>query len=172
MKRGGNSESLKRLLGRIREQAPAVTLRTSMIVGYPGESEEEFEELCQFVEEIEFDRLGTFTYSDEEGTASYLLSGKLNPRVINRRKNQLMRLQAKISRRKNRELLGQKFSLLVEGQSAETDLLWQGRLESQAPRIDGVVYINDMRGDPPRAGDFRAVEITQALDYDLVGKLV
>jgi ribosomal protein S12 methylthiotransferase len=172
MKRGGNSESLKRLLGRIREQVPAVTLRTSMIVGYPEESEEEFEELCQFVEEIEFDRLGTFTYSDEEGTASYSLSGKLNPRVIDRRKNRLMKLQAKISRRKNRELLGQKFSLLVEGQSAETDLLWQGRLESQAPRIDGVVYINDMTGDPPRAGDFRAVEITQTLDYDLVGKLV
>jgi ribosomal protein S12 methylthiotransferase len=172
MKRGGNSESLKRLLGRIREQVPAVTLRTSMIVGYPEESEEEFEELCQFVEEIEVDRLGTFTYSDEEGTASYSLSGKLNPRVIDRRKNQLMKLQAKISRRKNRELLGQKFSLLVEGQSAETDLLWQGRLESQAPRIDGVVYINDMTGDAPRAGDFRAVEITQALDYDLIGKLV
>jgi ribosomal protein S12 methylthiotransferase len=172
MKRGGNSKSLKRLLGHIREQVPGVTLRTSMIVGYPGESEEEFAELCQFVDEMEFDRLGTFTYSDEEGTASYSLSGKLGPGVINRRKKQLMKLQAKISRKKNRELLGQEFPLLVEGQSAETDLLWQGRLESQAPKIDGVVYINDMAGDPPRAGDFRSVEITQASDYDLVGKLI
>jgi ribosomal protein S12 methylthiotransferase len=172
MKRGGNSETLKRLLAHIREQVPAVTLRTSMIVGYPGESEEEFAELCHFVDEMKFDRLGTFTYSDEEGTASYSLSDKLSPGVINRRRNQLMRLQAKISRKKNRELLGQKFPLLVEGQSAETDLLWQGRLESQAPRIDGVVYVNDLAGDPPRAGDFRAVEITQASDYDLVGKLI
>jgi ribosomal protein S12 methylthiotransferase len=172
MKRGGNSESLKRLLGHIREQVPAVALRTSMIVGYPGETEEEFAELCQFVDEMKFDRLGTFTYSDEEGTASYSLSGKLGPGVINRRKNHLMKLQAKISRKKNREFLGQEFPLLVEGQSAETDLLWQGRLESQAPRIDGVVYINDMAGDPPQAGDFRTVEITQASDYDLVGKLI
>jgi ribosomal protein S12 methylthiotransferase len=172
MKRGGNSETLKRLLAHIREQVPAVTLRTSMIVGYPGESEEEFAELCHFVDEMKFDRLGTFTYSDEEGTASYSLSGKLSPGVINRRRNQLMRLQAKISRKKNRELVGQEFPLLVEGQSAETDLLWQGRLESQAPRIDGVVYINDLAGDPPRAGDFRSVEITQASDYDLVGKLI
>jgi ribosomal protein S12 methylthiotransferase len=172
MKRGGNSETLKRLLAHIREQVPAVTLRTSMIVGYPGESEEEFAELCHFVDEMKFDRMGTFTYSDEEGTASYSLSGKLSPGVINRRRNQLMRLQAKISRKKNRELVGQEFPLLVEGQSAETDLLWQGRLESQAPRIDGVVYINDLAGDPPRAGDFRSVEITQASDYDLVGKLI
>ena len=172
MKRGGNSETLKRLLAHIREQVPAVTLRTSMIVGYPGESEEEFAELCHFVDEMKFDRLGTFTYSDEEGTASYSLSGKLSPGVINRRRNQLMRLQAKISRKKNRELVGQEFPLLVEGQSAETDLLWQGRLESQAPRIDGVVYINDLAGDPPRAGDFRSVAITQASDYDLVGKLI
>jgi ribosomal protein S12 methylthiotransferase len=172
MKRGGNADSLKRLLERIRRHVPGVTLRTSMILGYPGETEAEFLELCSFVEEIQFDRLGTFEHSDEEGTASYLLGDKVRPRVINRRRSHLMKLQAKISRKKNRQRVGEKYDLLLEGQSEETDLLWQGRLESQAPRIDGVVLINDAIGDQPEAGQFRTVEISQALDYDLVGTLL
>jgi len=172
MKRGGNAESLKRLVGHIREQVPGVTMRTSMIAGYPGETKEEFEELCRFVEEMQFDRLGTFTYSDEEETTSQLLDNKLSARVINSRQSRLMKIQARISRKKNREHLGRRYPLLVEGQSDETDLLWQGRLESQAPRIDGVVLINDVEGDAPNPGDFRSVEITQTLDYDLVGKLI
>lgn len=172
MKRGGNAESLKRLVGHIREQVPGVTMRTSMIAGYPGETEEEFSELCSFVEEMQFDRLGTFTYSDEVGTASQLLGQKLGARVINSRRSRLMQIQARISKKKNRQHLGQRYQLLVEGQSEETDLLWQGRLESQAPRIDGVVLINDVEGVAPNPGDFRSVEITQTLDYDLVGKLV
>jgi ribosomal protein S12 methylthiotransferase len=172
MKRGGNADSLKRLLERIRRHVPGVTLRTSMILGYPGETEAEFLELCSFVEEIQFDRLGTFEHSDEEGTASYLLGDKVRPRVINRRRSHLMKLQAKISRKKNRQRVGEKYDLLLEGQSEETDLLWQGRLESQAPRIDGVVLINDAIGDQPKAGQFRTVEISQALDYDLVGTLL
>ncbi len=172
MKRGGNVSSLCRLLDRVRELVPGVTLRTSMIVGYPGETEEEFAELCGFVETIQFDRLGTFTYSDEEEAASYRLEGKLPQPLVEKRKRRLMRLQAKISKRKNRALVGKRQPILVEGESVESDLLWQGRLESQAPRIDGVVLINDLKGDPPRCGDFRSVEITQALDYDLVGRLV
>ena len=172
MKRGGNADSLKRLLDQIRRQVPGVTLRTSMILGYPGETAREFSELCNFVNEIEFDRLGTFDYSDEEGTASYLLGDKVQPRIINHRRSHLKKLQAKISRKKNRQRVGQRYNLLVEGQSEETDLLWQGRLECQAPRIDGVVLINDAAGNPPEAGQFRTVEISQALDYDLVGKLL
>ncbi|MSO23195.1 MAG: 30S ribosomal protein S12 methylthiotransferase RimO [Acidobacteria bacterium] len=172
MKRGGNAESLKRLVGHIREQVPGVTMRTSMIAGYPGETGEEFNELCSFVEEMQFDRLGTFTYSDEVGTASQMLGQKLGARVINSRRSRLMQIQVRISKKKNRQHLGQRYPLLVEGQSEETDLLWQGRLESQAPRIDGVVLINDVEGVAPNPGDFRSVEITQTLDYDLVGKLV
>ena len=172
MKRGGNAESLKRLVGHIRDQVPGVTMRTSMIAGYPGETEEEFNELCTFVEEMQFDRLGTFTYSDEEGTTSQLLDQKLGARVINGRRSRLMQIQARISKKKNRQHLGGRYPLLVEGQSEETDLLWQGRLESQAPRIDGVVLINDVEGVAPSPGDFRSVEITQTLDYDLVGRLV
>ena len=172
MQRGGNPDSMRKLVERIRQQVPGVTMRTSMIVGYPGETEEEFGELCHFVEEMEFDRLGTFTYSDEEGTGSYDLDRKLTSRIINQRKNYLMRLQAKISKKKNRQLIGKQFRLLVEGQSEETDLLWQGRMESQAPRIDGVVLINEVEGELPKAGDFRTVEITQSMDYDLIGKLL
>ena len=172
MQRGGNADSLRRFVEHIRQKVPGVTMRTSMIVGYPGETEEEFAELCHFVEEMEFDRLGTFTYSDEEGTGSYLLDGKLLSRTINQRKNRLMRLQAKISKKKNRQLIGKRFPLLVEGHSEETDLLWQGRMESQAPRIDGVVLINDVEGEMPQAGEFRTVEIAQSMEYDLMGKLV
>jgi len=172
MKRGGNAESLKRLVAHVRDQVPGVTMRTSMIAGYPGETEAEFDELCSFVEEMQFDRLGTFTYSDEEGTASQLLDQKLSARVINSRRSLLMQIQARISKKKNRQHLGKRYPLLVEGESAETDLLWQGRLESQAPRIDGVVLINDVEGAAPNSGDFRSVEITQTLDYDLVGKLI
>ena len=172
MKRGGNAESLRRLVGHIRERVPGVTMRTSMIAGYPGETEEEFNELCNFVEEMQFERLGTFTYSDEEGTASQLLGQKLSARVINSRRSRLMQIQARISKKKNRQHLGKRYPLLVEGQSEESDLLWQGRLESQAPRIDGVVLINDVEGVAPNSGDFRSVEITQTLDYDLVGKLI
>jgi ribosomal protein S12 methylthiotransferase len=147
-------------------------LRTSTILGYPGETNEEFSEFCNFIEEIEFDRLGTFDYSDEEGTASHLLGEKVTARDIHHRRSSLMKRQAKISRKKNQQCVGRRYTLLVEGQSAETDLLWQGRLESQAPRIDGVVLINDVEGDPPELGEFRTVEITQALDYDFVGRLI
>ena len=139
MKRGGNSSSLSRLLDRVRERVPGITLRTSMILGYPGETEEEFAELCRFVETIQFDRLGTFAYSDEEEAGSYRLEGKLPQSLVEKRRRRLMGLQAKISRRKNRGMVGERQPVLVEGKSAESDLLWQGRLESQAPRIDGVV---------------------------------
>ncbi len=172
MKRGGNAESLKKLLERVRRQVPGVTMRTSLIVGYPGETEEEFGQLCEFVEEIQFDRLGTFTYSDEENTASFHLPDKVEDSIIRRREKKVMQLQAKISRRKNRELKGKRVRVLVEGPSEQTDLLWQGRMESQAPRIDGLVLINDVEGPIPQSGEFRTVEITRALDYDLVGKIV
>ena len=172
MKRGGNSSSLSRLLDRVRERVPEITLRTSMIVGYPGETEEEFAELCRFVESIQFDRLGAFTFSDEEEAGSYHLDGKVPAPLIERRRRRLMEIQAKISRRKNRSMVGKRQAVLVEGKSAESDLLWQGRLESQAPRIDGVVLINDVEGARPDSGEFGSVEITQAMHYDLVGRLV
>lgn len=170
MKRGQNGDQFLKLLARIRRTIPGVTLRTSMIVGFPGETAADFEELCRFTEEARFDRLGVFSYSDEEESASYQLDGKVDGRTIQNRRRHLMAIQRKISKAANRALVGKTLDILVEGPSTETDLLWEGRLEGQAPEIDGKVFIND--GEDPRPGTLRRVEITAAHDYDLVGRLV
>ena len=172
MRRGGNSDSLTQLLDHVRHLVPGITLRTSMIVGYPGETEEEFSELCHFIKKIQFDRLGTFTFSDEKEAGTYKLEGKIKETLIEKRRKGLMKIQAKISKTKNRQEIGKRHVMLIEGQSAESDLLLQGRLESHAPRIDGVVLINDIEGIFPQPGEFGTVEITQAMEYDLVGRLV
>ncbi len=176
MRRGQNGGQFLKLLERIRRAIPGVALRTSMIVGFPGETESDFEELCRFVEAAEFDRLGVFAYSDEKNTRSYHLDGKLDGRSIQNRRRRLMALQKKISRRKNRALVGRTFQLLLEGLARETELLWEGRLSTQAPEIDGKVFINDVGGDGagplPAAGSFVRLEITGALDYDLIGRIV
>jgi len=126
------------------------------------------------VRDAEFDRMGVFTYSDEEGTDAYLLGGKVAADVAAARRDQLMGVQREISERRNRELIGRTFKVLSEGRSDETDLLFQGRMESQAPQIDGVVLINELADDEvlPEEGEFVMVEITEAHQYDLVGRLV
>ena len=172
MRRGQDGNQFLRLLERIRRTIPGVALRTSMIVGFPGESDADFQELCQFVEAASFDRLGVFAYSDEEDTASYELDGKVDGRTIQNRRRRLLATQRNISRRKNRRLVGRTFALLLEGVSQESELLWEGRLASQAPEIDGKVLINDIAGRPPTAGSFVQVEITRALDYDLLGRVL
>jgi ribosomal protein S12 methylthiotransferase len=172
MRRGGNRNSLSRLIDRIRLGVPGVTLRTTMIVGYPGETERDFEELKIFCRDMEFDRLGVFCYSDEEGTASYNSRHKVSAAAAEKRRLELMRQQARISRRKNRQLVGKELTVLVEGPSEQSDLLLQGRLESQAPEIDGVCLINDSRVGQPVPGEFRIVRITRALEHDLVGTLI
>ncbi len=172
MKRGSNGDFFLKILEKIRKTIPGVTIRTSMIVGFPGESEQDFEQLSQFVEAAQFDRLGVFSYSDEDTSASYHLDGKVDARTIYNRKRRLMAIQRKISRKRNKLLIGKEISVLVEGPSADTDLLWQGRLPSQAPEIDGVVYINDFGPAVPKAGEIRRIRITEAHDYDLVGELV
>lgn len=172
MKRGGSGDIFLRLLERIRRRVPGVAIRTSMIVGFPGETEQDFEELCQFVEAAQFDRLGVFGYSDEETAASYHLDGKVDRRTIYNRKRRLMALQRRISRRLNRALVGRELEVLVEGPSPESELLWQARLATQAPDIDGVCYISDPGPRAPAAGEFRRMRIRRAHDYDLVGDLV
>jgi ribosomal protein S12 methylthiotransferase len=143
-----------------------------MIVGFPGESESDFEELVQFTEAAQFDRLGVFSYSDEDTSKSYELDGKVDARTIYNRKRRLMAVQRKISKKRNKALVGRELQVLVEGPSADTELLWQGRLASQAPEIDGVVYLNDFGPAIPKPGEIRRVRITEAHDYDLVGELV
>jgi ribosomal protein S12 methylthiotransferase len=172
MKRGGHRGSLTRLIEKIRQRIPDVTLRTTMIVGFPGETEEDFQESLDFVRDIEFDRLGVFPFSDEEDAASYNLDGKLDSKEKEQRAAQIMELQAEISRNKNMKLLGQKQLVLVEGPSEETELLWQARLASQAPDIDGVVYLNDGVTEAVRPGRFQTVEITETHDYDFIGRVV
>jgi ribosomal protein S12 methylthiotransferase len=172
MKRGGSGDIFLKLLERIRATIPGVTIRTSFIVGFPGETESDFETLCQFVEAAQFDRLGVFSYSDEDTSRSFGLDGKVDARTIYNRKRRLMALQRKISRRRNRQQVGNTIKVLVEGVSPETDLLWQARQPGQAPEIDGVTLINDFEGEPPTRGEIRSLRVTEAHDYDVVGTLL
>jgi ribosomal protein S12 methylthiotransferase len=173
MRRGGNRRSYERLIERIREQVPGVAVRTTFIVGFPGEREEDFEELLDFVRTVEFDRVGVFTYSDEENSAAFELDEKVDQAVARRRERRLMKEQARISRRKNRRLVGQRVKVLLEGRSKESDLLLEGRMGTQAPEIDGSILINDLPEEMEVSpGDFVTVEITEAHDYDLVGRVV
>ncbi|MET0626596.1 MAG: 30S ribosomal protein S12 methylthiotransferase RimO [Pyrinomonadaceae bacterium] len=173
MKRGGNRESLERLIARVRERVPGIAVRTTFIAGFPGETEEDFEELLAFVKTVEFDRVGVFTYSDEEGTPAFDLPDKVDPKIARRRRDKVMRAQSRVSLKRNRARVGQTVRVLFEGASEETDLLWQGRTETQAPEIDGCVLINDApEGFEPEPGRFVNVEITEAQEYDLVGRIV
>jgi ribosomal protein S12 methylthiotransferase len=173
MKRGAHADIFLKLLERIRTTIPGVAVRTSMIVGFPGETQSEFEELCSFVEAAQFDRLGVFSYSDQETSGSYHLDGKIDKKTIYNRRRALMSLQRRISLKRNRALIGREFPVLIEGPSQETELLWEGRLSTQAPEIDGVCYINDFGSDSiaPRSGEMRTLRVTEAHDYDLVGEL-
>jgi len=172
MKRGASGEIFLRLIERIRRTIPGVAIRTSFITGFPGETAEDFDELCRFVEAAKFDNLGVFTYSDEDTSASYALDGKVDGRTIQNRKRRLMAIQRKIARARNRASVGTEAPVLVEGPSEETDLLWEARLATQAPEIDGVTLINDFEGAEPRAGEMRRLRVTEAHDYDVVGTLL
>jgi ribosomal protein S12 methylthiotransferase len=172
MKRGANGEIFLKLIERIRKTIPGVAIRTSMIVGFPGETDADFDELSQFVEAAKFDRLGVFSYSDEDTSESFKLDGKVDARTIYNRKRKLMSLQKKISRATNRTLAGREFRVLVEGPTEESELVWQARLSTQAPDIDGVCYISDPGEQPLRAGEFRAMRIVKAHDYELTGELI
>ena len=143
-----------------------------MIVGFPGETRADFLELKTFCREMEFDRLGVFAYSDEEDTPAFALQPKVPARTAERRRRSLMEQQAAIARRKNRGLVGKEFTVLIEGPSEESELLLQGRLESQAPEIDGVCLINDSDAGEVQSGEFRTIRITRVLDHDLLGKIV
>ncbi|HET9754760.1 MAG TPA: 30S ribosomal protein S12 methylthiotransferase RimO [Myxococcales bacterium] len=166
MKRGRDAKWVRRLVSRIRERVPDLTFRTSFIVGFPGETEAEFEELCDFVEEMRVEKVGVFQFSREEGTPSFDLDGQLPQRVKAARQKKLLGIQRRISRQHQQKLVGRTLDVLVEGVSDETELLLEGRCMGQAPEIDGKVYIN--RGEA-RAGEIVPVEIEQAGDYDLVG---
>jgi ribosomal protein S12 methylthiotransferase len=173
MKRGGGADLFLRSIEKMRRVIPGVALRTSFIVGFPGETEKEFEELCGFVKEAAFDWMGAFGYSDQEGTGAYDQEKKLSMREIESRRKSLMSIQKKISRAKKKSLIGREFDLLLEGASSESDLLLEGRTAMHAPEIDGKVFVNDFpEGNEPKEGEFYRCRITAAHDYDLVAEIV
>src|SRR5438093_319678 len=172
MLRGGNRNIYERQVENIRRMIPDAGLRTSFITGFPGEAEEDFDEILTFVRSVQFDNVGVFLYSDEEGTGAFDLDGKVHRRVAIQRRGQLMTEQAKISRRKLKNMVGRTVKVLLEGRSDESDLLLQGRMETQAPDIDGHVLINDAATLEPSVGRFYNVEITGSMEYDLIGRIV
>ncbi len=173
MKRGGGAEIFLKSIEKMRRTIPDLTLRTSFIVGFPGETEKEFEELCDFVREAEFDWMGAFGYSDQEGAGAFHGEGKLSEREIERRRKHLMQIQRKISKKNKQSLIGKEVDLLLESTSEETDLLFEGRTPMHAPEIDGKVFVNDMPEDiEPQFGKFYRAEITESHDYDLVARVI
>jgi ribosomal protein S12 methylthiotransferase len=171
MRRGSNAEQFLKLIQRIRAEIPGVTLRTSLIVGFPGETDDDFKKLTEFVAAAAFDHLGVFRYSNEETSASFALPDQVPARTAYHRQRKIMAQQRKISRAKLRKMVGRRVPVLVDGRSPETPLLFTARLESQAPQVDGQVFLNDFRGTEPRPGEFRWATITSASDYDLVARL-
>jgi len=157
------------MVERVRRQVPGISLRTSFIVGFPGETEDDFAQLRACLDAIEFDHVGVFAYSDEDGTAAFSLPDRVPPRVKQLRRRQLLRVQQRVSARRNRRRIGERVEVLVEGTHPETRLLLKGRLSTQAPEIDGAVLIND---GAAAAGSFVTCEVTEAHPYDLVARIV
>jgi ribosomal protein S12 methylthiotransferase len=169
MKRGRDSAFLRDLLARLRGEIPGLALRTSLIVGLPGETEADFKDLLSFVETQRFERLGVFEYSPEEGTPAADMAGQLSAAVKRRRFERIMELQRDVSRDHQQAMIGRTVEVLVEGRAEETEHLLAGRHAQQAPEIDGLTYVNDGVAYP---GEIVQLEITDASDYDLVGKVV
>ena len=173
MKRGAGAEIFLKTLEKVRAAVPGIALRTSFIVGFPGESVRDFEVLEEFIGEAKFDWLGVFNYSDEEGSGAFSLDEKLQKRTIEARKRRLMKLQQSISKSAKQQWVGRELTLLAEGESEETPMLWEGRTQFHAPEIDGKVYINDFGSlETLQAGSFYRAEITEAHEYDVVARVV
>jgi ribosomal protein S12 methylthiotransferase len=171
MKRPGTGKDYERLLRRIRERVPGVSLRTTFIVGFPGETEAEFDELCAFVRAIGFDHVGVFTYSHEEGTTAYGLPDDVPGTTKSRRRNGLMAEQKRIVARAQKNRIGTQVQVMVDGPSPEHDLVWQGRMAGQAPEIDPVVYFTDTDLEILQPGAVLQAEIVGAREYDLLVRL-
>jgi ribosomal protein S12 methylthiotransferase len=175
MKRGSHGEAFLKLLERMRRTIPGVAIRTSFIVGFPGETQEDFEELLQFVTEARLDWMGVFEYSDVDNAASHGLEGKVDPSIIQDRRSRLMAAQKKISREKLRTFKSRTVTALVEGASKDNPLVWEARIEGMAPDIDGKLYLTDIElpdGQIATSGDVVSVEIEKTDAYDLIGRVV
>jgi ribosomal protein S12 methylthiotransferase len=173
MKRGAGAEIFLKTLDKVRAAVPGIALRTSFIVGFPGETAADSALLEDFIKEAKFDWLGVFNYSDEEGSGAFSLDTKIPKRTIEARKRRLMKLQQSISKRAKQQWVGRELTLLAEGESEETPLLWEARTEFHAPEIDGKVYINDFGAlENLEPGRFYRAQITEAHDYDVVARIL
>jgi ribosomal protein S12 methylthiotransferase len=176
MKRGSSGDAFLRLIERIRNTIPGVMLRTSFITGFPGETDADFRQLCDFVRAAEFDWMGVFAYSDVDNAGSFALDDKIDPEIVAERRARLMEMQCPISRRRLRRFVGRQLPALVEGPSKDTEVVWEARLEGMAPEIDGKLYLTDLEptsgGRAAVAGDIATVEITDSHDYDVIGKVI
>jgi ribosomal protein S12 methylthiotransferase len=176
MKRGSNGDAFLKMLEKARKAIPGVSIRTSFIVGFPGETENDFRELCDFVRDAEFNWMGVFAYSDEDKSQSFALDHKVDEKTIARRRDTLMSIQKKISARKLKKQVGQNLQVMLEGPSKDTELVWEARLQGMAPDIDGKVYVTEFEGvndaaDLPAPGTLATIEITEAKEYDLIGRV-
>jgi len=169
MRRNITKEDYLTLISKLRNRIKNIAIRTSIIVGFPGETQDDFNELADFVKEVQFDHLGVFTYSLEQGTYSANLDGHLDESIKEDRRHQIMTIQQDIVKQKTSSLVGNEFPVLLLGYSQESDLLLEGRLQAQAPEVDGIVMINKGQGN---SGDIVPVRITKSIGYDLVGEIV
>jgi ribosomal protein S12 methylthiotransferase len=173
MKRGAGADIFLKTLDKVRGAVPGIALRTSFIVGFPGETTQDLEVLENFIGQARFDWLGVFSYSDEDGSAAHSLDAKISKLTIEARRRRLMKLQQSISKQAKRQWVGRELIIMAEGESEETPLLWEGRSEFHAPEIDGKVYINDFgKLETLEQGQFYRAEITEAHDYDVVARVI
>jgi ribosomal protein S12 methylthiotransferase len=173
MRRGHGGKRLYELVERLRTRIPELVFRTAFIVGHPGETEEEFEELLALIRFAQFDRVGVFQYSDEPSARAFALTDKVPAKTAAARAKKLMSVQRKISQKKLKAMIGRELEVLVEGPSEDSELVLVGRHAGQAPDIDGVVYLSGgPTGIEARPGELRLVRIESATDYDLLGELV
>jgi ribosomal protein S12 methylthiotransferase len=170
MKRPGSRQRYDRLLTHIREMVPGVALRTTFIVGFPGETPADVDELCDFVTTHGFDHVGVFTYSHEEGTSAFQFDDNVPARTKATRRNRIMGLQKGLVASRQLARIGERVRLLVDGPSPDHDLVMKARLQSQAPDIDASVYLTECDPSSFRAGDFVEADVVDARDYDLVAR--
>jgi ribosomal protein S12 methylthiotransferase len=169
MNRKMTGREIREVLTLIKKEMPDAVIRTQFIVGFPGETQEQFEEILEFLVEQQFDRVGCFKYSPEENTPGGKMPDQIDDETKEHRYRAVMEVQQNISRKKHRKMVGNKLRVIVEGFSEETDLLLQGRFMGQAPDIDGVTLINEGEA---KVGDIVEVEITDAMEYDLIGRII
>jgi ribosomal protein S12 methylthiotransferase len=173
MKRGSSGTAFLKLLEQVRRMVPGVTLRTSFIVGFPGETEGDFRELCAFLRDAEFDWAGVFAYSDDETAESYTLDDKIPAELIEERRARLMEIQRKITARRLKRFVGERLTAILDGPSSESEFLWEARHPGMAPEIDGKIYVTEASDSAELAsGNLVSIEITRAHEYDLEGRIV